>query len=423
MDFIKAQDKYYIKPLLSIVIPTRNRFEYVKSAIASILAINDQRIELVIQDNSDLDELKSWINDNIIDSRLKYNYFNTPLSFVGNFSEGVEASSGEYICIIGDDDGINPEIIDAVSWLKQENIDCLSVKNIVNYVWPDSGIPSTVFTKVTDGNLSLSYFNGNIVEANMSVQLESFVRNGCSNYLNFNLPKLYHGIVRRQCLEEIHKISGYYFTGLSPDISVSISLACVVNRVVVTDYPLTLPGICGVSASVIEGLLKKNSKKLEDAPHFRNRGSYYWSDLVPRIYCVETIWADSGIAALKQMGREDLIKKISLYKLAAYCIIANKGIINPVMTGFYKGLRILNKNPIISTIQLLLFLLILKSKLYFKFLTRVCNRILMIIGIKKVVRINGLKNIIEASNALSDLLNEKGFSFLQFTKINRELKK
>lgn len=407
------------QPLISIVIPTRNRFEYVKSAITSILAINDRRIELVIQDNSDSEELKFWINCNINDVRLKYNYFNLPLSFVGNFNEGVKASTGEYICIIGDDDGINPEIIDAAAWLKQENIDCLSIKNIVNYVWPDSGIPSTVFTKVTDGNLSLSYFNGNVVEANMSVQLESFVRNGCSNYLNFNLPKLYHGIVKRQCLDEIHKISGFYFSGLSPDISVSISLACIVNRVFVTDYPLTLPGICGVSASVVEGLLKKNSKKLEDAPHFRNRGSYYWSDLVPKIYCVETIWADSGIAALKQMGREDLIKKINLYKLAAYCIIANKGIINPVITGFYKGLQILNKNLIISTIQLVFFLLILKLKLYFKLLIRVCNRILMILGMKKVVRINGLKNINEASNALSYLLNEKGFSFLLFTNKNR----
>lgn len=408
-------------PLISIIIPTRNRFQYVKSAIISILNINDQRIELVIQDNSDSEDLKLWVHDNINDFRLKYNYNNSPLSFVGNFSEGVEAATGEYVCIIGDDDGINPEIIDAVVWLKQENIDCLSIKNVVNYVWPNSGIPSTIFTKVTDGNLSLSNFKASLVQSNMSFQLKSFVRNGCSNYLDFNLPKLYHGVVRRQCLLEIKKKTGFYFSGLSPDIYASISLACIVNRVLVTDYPLTLPGVCGESASILEGLLKRNSKKLEDAPHFRNRGTYYWSELVPLIYCVETIWADSGIAALKQMGREDLIKKINLYKLAAYCLIANKGVIKPVITGFYKGLKILNKNPFISTIQLFFFLLKLKSKLYFKFIIRLFNRILIILGMKKVVRINGLKNIIEATSALSDLLNEKGFSFLKFTKINREL--
>ena len=39
------------------------------------------------------------------------------------------------------------------------------------------------------------------------------------------------------------------------------------------------------------------------------------------------------------------------------------------------------------------YVLILKLKLYFKLLIRVCNRILMILGMKKVVRINGLKNI------------------------------
>ena len=406
-------------PLISIVIPTRNRFEYVKSAITSILNIKDQRIELVIQDNSDSEDLKSWTKDNFKDIRLKYSYFKTPLSFVGNFNEGVKASTGEYVCVIGDDDGINPEIVDAVVWLKKQNIDCLSIKNTVNYVWPNSGIPSTIFTKVTDGNLSLSYFEGNVVDTNVSIQLESFVRNGCSNYLSFNLPKLYHGIVRRSCLDEIQKKTGFYFSGLSPDIYASISLACVVNRVVVTDYPLTLPGICGVSASVVEGLLKKNSKKLEDAPHLKNRGNYFWSDIVPRIYCVETIWADSAIAALKQMGRGDLLKKIKLYKLASYCIIANKGVLSPVIKGFYKGLRILNMNIIIPTFQLVLYLMILKLKEKLSLLSRIWNRILIIIGIKKVIRVNNLNNIIEASNALTLLLNEKGVSFSNFTLIIR----
>lgn len=399
------------QPLISIVIPTRNRFEYVKSAITSILSINDLRIELVIQDNSDSEELMLWINNNIHDVRLKYNYADLPLSFVGNFSEGVEASNGEYICIIGDDDCINPEIINATAWLKQENIDCLSVKNIVNYTWPDSGIPSTIFTKITDGNLTISSFTGNIVNINPFFELESFVDDGCVNYLNFNLPKLYHGIVRRECLEEVKNKIGVYFIGLSPDISISISLACVVKNAAITDYPLTIPGVCGVSASVIEGLLKKNSKKLEDAPHFRNRGTYHWSNLVPRIYCVETIWADSGISALISMGRQDLVKKIKLYKLSAYCIDSNKGVFIPIMNGFFKGVESFNQNKIFSFIQFVFFLSFLRIKYIFKFINRVYNRFLIFFYLKSTIRIEGLNNIVDASNSLTVYLNNNGYSF------------
>lgn len=401
------------KPLLSIVIPTRNRLNYVKSTILSILSIESNQIELVVQDNSDENELQSWINKNISDCRLNYNYSDLPLSFVSNFDVAVSIANGEYVCLIGDDDGINPEIIDAVDWLKQKKIDCLSIRNKANYVWPDSGVPSTVFTKNTNGNLTISPFKGEIVSADMDVQLELFVRDGCSNYLDFDLPKLYHGIVRRQCLIEINQKTGSYFSGLSPDISISISLACIVKSVFITDYPLTLPGVCGVSASIIEGLLKKNSKKIEDAPHLRNRGDYDWSELVPRVYCVETIWADSAIAALKQMKREDLIHKISLSRLAANCIVANKDVSNAVIIGFYKGLRVQGENRIIPTIQLVFFLLFLYLGQFFGLIKRTWNRILMMIGIKKAIRINGLNNIFEATSALSNKLNEMSYKFLK----------
>ena len=85
--------KDVLKPLLSVVIPTRNRFYYVKSTIRSILSIDYSNIELVVQDNSDSDELRNWINDNISDGRLKYYYCNLPLSFVANFDQAVSSTT------------------------------------------------------------------------------------------------------------------------------------------------------------------------------------------------------------------------------------------------------------------------------------------------------------------------------------------
>ena len=135
----------------------------------------------------------------------------------------------------------------------------------------------------------------------------------------------------RTCLEKVKSKTGSYLGGLSPDIFASISIACIANKLYVTNYPLTISGVCGVSASIVEGLLKKNSKKLEDAPHLKNRGNYEWSEIVPRIYCAETIWADSAIAALKSMGRNDLIAKIPYHKLLAHCININPEISNEVL--------------------------------------------------------------------------------------------
>jgi glycosyltransferase involved in cell wall biosynthesis len=402
-------------PLISVVIPTRNRFQYVKSAITSILDINDSRIELIIQDNSDSNVLMMWINDNIIDVRLKYNYSDSPLSFVGNFSEGVEASTGEYICIIGDDDGINPEIIDAVAWLKQENIDCLSTRISANFVWGDAEVPTTLFTNVTGGVLSISKLSGIIIEAKPEEELLAFVNGGLISYLDFNLPKIYHGIVKTECLREIKQKTGSYFGGLSPDIFASICLACIVKRIFVTDYPLTISGVCGVSASIVEGLLKKNSKKLEDAPHLRNRGHYEWSELVPRVYCVETIWADSAIAALKSMERNDLLEHIDIPRFSAACINANKGITKQVIASMKDVSKFRGDNYFKYYFLFSWRLFVLKSNYISHFFNRIRNRASIIIGKKQFQSINGLNNINEATVALTKYLSDKSILFKGFT--------
>lgn len=404
-----------LKYLLSVVIPTRNRFQYVKYTIQSILSIEFCRIELVVQDNSDTNELEDWIKDNIYDSRLKYNYSNSPLSFVGNFDQAISLATGEYVCLIGDDDGINPEISLVVEWMSSVNIDSLSTKISANYVWENSGVPATKFTKVTGGVLSLSDFNYNIVESNLEKQLGLFFLNGCNDYLRFGLPKLYQGIVKKDCLEKVKEITGSYFGGLSPDIFAAVSISLVAKKVYVTNYPIIISGVCGESASIIEGLLKKNSKRVEDAPHLRNRGKYEWSSLVPYVYTVETIWADSAIAAIMAMKSDRFLKKFNVAKLSAYCIHYNKGIRKQVLSSLICSLRELNRSVTLGFMEFLITLSILEIRKVTGIFYRVYNRILIIFKLKINIRFEGVNNIKIASDTLSKYLKNNN---IDFTKSN-----
>ena len=395
-------------PILSIIIPTRNRFKYAVSSITSILNISSDKFELIVQDNSDNRDLEYWLLSNVSDLRLRYNYTEHPLSFIGNFSEAAKLATGDYLCFIGDDDGVNPEIIDAACWTKSQGLDVLIASHAVDYLWPDTGVASTVFTNGAGGSISIKEFTGNIVEVNTENEILKLVRNGGLYYLNFKLPKLYHGLVSRRCLEYIHQKTGKYFGGLSPDTFASLAIACVAKHVAIIDYPLTIPGACKVSGSIVEGNIKKHSKLLEDAPHFRYRGEYHWSEIVPRIYCVETIWVDSSIAALRAMGRDDLIGKINLPKLAAFCIGANRGITKSVLLGLYIGLRISGKNIFIGFLQLIWSLF---SGPGVKFVIRAWNRLLIIIKLRNLYKIDKLENIVEASYALTNYLNKNNKSF------------
>jgi len=397
-------------PLLSIVIATRNRIPYAISAIQSILEIQDTRLELVVQDNSDSRGLEAFVKDNLRDGRLRYQYTQSPLSFVGNFNAAVEMATGEYVCVIGDDDGVNPEILDAAAWAKSNSVDCLAIKTMVGYLWQGTGVSSTLFTKIVGGTLSIWDFRGFIMEANAEDEMQKFVRNGAASYLDLDLPKLYHGLVHRRCLQAIHRKTGAFFGGLSPDIFASLAIACVAGRVVTTDYPLTIPGACAVSGSVLEGSLKRHSRKLEDAPHLRHRGYYQWCELVPRVYTVETLWADSGINALLAMGRNDLVRQLNRPKLAAYCILANSGVTRAVLRDLFKGMLAEHENQALGLVRLI-WCLITGPGL--KFASRVWNRLLLITGKRSVRNIDGLESMTDVTHALVGYLNQGGLRFNQ----------
>src|ERR1035437_169974 len=63
----------------------------------------------------------------------------------------------------------------------------------------------------------------------------------------------------------------------------------------------SIHGASKASGAIVEGVVKKQSTNLLDAPHLRHRGEYHWCELVPSI-TVETLWVDSSIAALRAEG-------------------------------------------------------------------------------------------------------------------------
>jgi hypothetical protein len=399
------------RPLLSVVVPTRNRVPYAQSAIESILAIDDRRLELVVQDNGDTAELESWVMARRPDSRFRYNHTAEPLAFVHNFDRAAAMATGDYVCFIGDDDGVNPEILEAAAWAKGMQLDALAIRPSAHYLWPGAALPATLFTPPADGVLSLTRYGSSVRFADPEAEVVALMRNGGLYYLDTDLPKLYHGLVHRRCLEAIHARVGAFFGGLSPDTFASLAVACVAVTVAVVDYPLTIPGSCPVSGSFVEGVLKTHSKALEDAPHLRHRGDYRWCALVPRLYTAETLWVDSSVAALGAMGRDDLVRELNVPRLAALSIWANRGVTKVVLPALLDALREKGENCLVGLLRFALSLLRLFGGSALRTCRRVWNRLLMIAGVRRVRRVEGVKNMVDASRELVRDLRANGRAF------------
>jgi glycosyltransferase involved in cell wall biosynthesis len=306
--------------LLSIIIATKNRVRYCIDAIETTLSLPDEDIELVVQDNTDNKELEDYIKQRPHDKRLKYHYTSPPFSSIDNFNAAVELATGEYLCMIGDDDAVLPEITRIVRWAKENNIDSICSKHI-NYFWPDA-IP-----KYPGGLLVLSEFSGKKHKIDTNKTIKCLLKNGIMSYLRFNLPKLYHGLVKKKYMDEIKSITGHYFGGLSPDIYSAIGLSFLVKNHIILDYPLTIAGAC-VKSTTVDGQTGRHSGKYEDAPHLRDRENYVWDSMIPKFYSVETIWAETGITAIKEMNRQNYLKYFNIFKFFVYAIHNNKTIRN-----------------------------------------------------------------------------------------------
>lgn len=375
------------KPIISIVIPTRNRAFYAKHCIESVLDIKYDNFELIVHDNSDTEELYDYINENIIDERLVYHYDNSPMNTVHNFNKAMSYVNGEYICFIGDDDGVIPQIFEVVTWAKKNNVDAVTYNNRVGYQWPSMD---------RKGTLRIYPYDSRIEKIDVKKELDNFLASGAVYYLNHKLPKVYHGIIRKTCFDSVNQKLGYYFGGLSVDIFSSVSLSIVIDKLIFIDYPLTIAGSSAASEQT-HRTEEARKKKLEDAPHFNNRGRYSWSDEVPRLYSGATIWAESGIQALKDFGKIEFVKRINLNKLVAYVILSNT-IIDETILNEYLKRRGLRKNFIYFTIVLIQIQ---------KYLNKITNRLIKIFKAQGIKNIDDVESITIAIKIVGDIQGKK----------------
>lgn len=304
-----------MKYILSIIIPTKNRQKYCLAAIRQILSLNLSEIEICIQDNSDTDILRNEISS-IASENIVYNYHEGVLSFVDNFSEAVSLSHGEYLCMIGDDDGILPSIMDMVRFMKGKGIDSLIPSLGAVYYWPSD---NPIVANGEKGVLTLSYLRSKARYTNSQKALHKLLKGAVQNYTSLDMPRLYHGIVKKTCLEDIKEQTGKYFDGLTPDIYMAVALSFVCKKTLRIDTPITISGICPTSGSN-DSATGKHTGKLEDAPHFRGHTDYHWDEHIPAFYSVDTIWAETLMQALTMFKRDDLKSKFNMPLFEIICL-------------------------------------------------------------------------------------------------------
>ncbi len=381
--------------LLSVVIPTRNRQNYAIQAVKQILDTTDQRTQVIVQDNSDDQSLATMIEE-MKDTRVKYHYTSEQLSFVDNFEIATSMATGEYVTLIGDDDGVLPSITAIAQYALQNGYDCVTSKVLVTYYWPNSGAKKYGCSEET-GYIRINKYSNHASSVNVLKCLKKVLRNGCQFYHRSGIPKIYHGLVKNSLLEEIREKHGRLFKGLSPDIYSAFCISLMNKKTLYLDFPYTIDGNCRKSGAGAQAQ-GKHTGKLKDAPHFRGNPDYQWENLVPKVYSIQTIWADSGLAALRNMKQEKLIEEFNLERLCAYIMLNNRSIWKDTFVEYRK---IRNVGYLMGTLRLIPSFLVGPIPDLVK---RIWSRV---IGLGKTgTIINDVSNIHNAGDIIDSIIGE-----------------
>ena len=304
--------------LLSIAVPTKNRYKYLKYLIELVAGFHSDEIELVIQDNSDdNEEFVSYLNGLNYDF-ISYDYIKGQIPMAINSDKAILNSTGEYVCFLGDDDGATKYILDCVRWMKKKGVEAVKSASI-NYYWPD--ISQGAQKSYRSKTIEYLPITGKVKYVSAYKELLRVLNDGIPN--RGNMPLVYHSIVKRDILNKIYEKTGSFFPGNSPDISNAVALSLVVNTFAIIDYPLAFSGWSLFHGGGVHATGKKGHPNINEVPWFKPDAELNWDKKVPRIAAGTMIWADSAISALKSMGKYELYNKINFGKLYAHFVLGN----------------------------------------------------------------------------------------------------
>ena len=94
--------------LFSVVIPTHNRLHLLRDAIETVRRQTWENWELVVFDNASSDPIGDHI-ESLNDARIRYYWSSDFLPVTDSWNNAISAARGDYIIVLGDDDGLTPD--------------------------------------------------------------------------------------------------------------------------------------------------------------------------------------------------------------------------------------------------------------------------------------------------------------------------
>ncbi len=261
MEIIKSKIQHKMSKKYTIIIPTRNRLEYLPYAINSVLDSERDDFELIISDNLSSDGTGEFLVG-LKDSRVRIVMPEVVLPMAGHYEFALNQAKGEWITILGDDDAVMPYFFERLDHYIEKNpvIDVISSARAY-YFWPgcEDIYGNNVMIYESDERCSVRSLEKDMMS----------VLNGVRSC--FDIPQIYTtSVVKRSLYNEIKMRSGgCFYHSIIPDMYSAVAIWMARKEYLRVEEPLFWVGTSSKSMS-------RSDRIYQDAKAFHeiNRDQY-----------------------------------------------------------------------------------------------------------------------------------------------------
>lgn len=224
----------------SVLLPTRNRLEYLKYAVTSVVRQAYNEWEIIISDNASEQDIEGFVRS-LGDDRIKYYRTENFCSVTENWNNALERSSGDYVVMLGDDDCLLDGYFSyCLTLLRKYDFPDMLYNSALNYVYPGvmPGAPEGYLMK-------FGYAPFLVREKAPCILDKKEIKNLTKEVLNFNVSfnfNMQHSLVSKKLIEKMQNY-GKFYQSPYPDYYAMTALFLKADRILAVPDPLVVIGV------------------------------------------------------------------------------------------------------------------------------------------------------------------------------------
>jgi len=247
---------------ISVLLPTRNRLDLLTKAVESVRRQDYHDWEIVVSDNASTADVAGYVSG-LNDPRVRLLRSERTLSVTDNWNRALDASTGDYVLMLGDDDavlkGYMRTLVDLVKHFDQPEA---VYTEAVQYAYPD------VIPWHPEPFVQIGYCQ--FMSSDRPFRLDALMAKACVEAsLRFQITfgfNMQHFLVSRNVLTRLRRDGAFYHSSF-PDYYAANALMLEAKSIVVYPDPVAVIGISPKSF----GYFYFNDKEREGGEMLRNQ--------------------------------------------------------------------------------------------------------------------------------------------------------